>query len=262
MPVQYGHIDGEPPRPVFLRTEYYRAGTVFPPRRQPWGELNYALEGVSEITIEGVPFLSPPHYAIWIPPGFRHEALNRHDIRYATAYIEAALCADLPDEPCTLALSPLLKAIFADFDARGVRHPQSDADLRLAMVIVDQVRSAPRVLHYLPSTDDPLLAPVLQALQDDPGNKRSAAEWARFAGTTERTLARRAQDLLGMPFNDWRQRLKLVTALSLLEEGHSVQSVSHRLGYGNASAFIAMFRRLTGTSPSQMRSGQKKGPSE
>jgi AraC-like DNA-binding protein len=73
--------------------------------------------------------------------------------------------------------------------------------------------------------------------------------------TTERTLSRRCQDHLGMSFNEWRQRLKLVAALALLEAGVPVKDVSQQLGYGSASAFIAMFRRLTGTSPTQMRGG-------
>ena len=72
-------------------------------------------------------------------------------------------------------------------------------------------------------------------------------------GTTERTLSRRCQTDLGLSFNEWRQRLKLVAALSMVEAGEPVQRIASELGYSNASAFIAMFRRMTGTSPTQMR---------
>jgi len=105
----------------------------------------------------------------------------------------------------------------------------------------------------LPASDDALLGPVLAALQADPGDRRSLAEWARVIGTTERTLSRRCRHALGMSFNDWRQRLKLLTALSLLEAGHPIQSIAYRLGYSTASAFIAMFRQLTGMSPTALR---------
>lgn len=250
---QYGALDGKPPVPLSFRTVYYRAGTVFPPKRQVWGELNYALQGVAEINVEGVRFLSPPQYAIWIPPGFSHEASNRQDIHYVTTYIAAEHCAELPPEPCTLSLSVLLKAILADFDRRGVQQPLTPEDMRLAMVIVDQVRQASRFSQYLPTTDDALLGPVLKQLQQAPGDRRSLAEWARLAGTTERTLARRCQDLLGLSFNDWRQRLRLLTALGLLDAGESVNRVAGQLGYSTPSAFIAMFRRLTGQSPAQAR---------
>ncbi|HEY4252567.1 MAG TPA: helix-turn-helix transcriptional regulator [Roseomonas sp.] len=246
-------IDGDPPRPVSFRTALYPAGTVFPPRRQPWGELNYALSGVCEFDIQGARFLSPPHYGIWIPPDVPHEAWNRHAMRYVSVYVDRPLCAGLPPGPCTLGLSPLLKAILADFADRAVTLPETEADRRLAEVLVDRIRLAPRFETYLPVSDDALLGPVLRAMQAAPGDRRSLAEWARAAGTTERTLSRRCQDRLGIPFNEWRQRLALVTALALLDAGEPVQRIAQQLGYGNASAFIAMFRRLTGTSPTRIR---------
>ncbi|MBR0556297.1 helix-turn-helix transcriptional regulator [Ciceribacter sp. L1K23] len=255
MVIEYGGVDGEPPEPIYFRTEYYPAGMVFPPKRQVWGELNYALQGVAEITVEGVRYLSPPQYAIWIPPDAEHDASNRRDIRYVTTYVARDLCHDLPQKPCMLELGPLLKAIHADFAERGIRHPRTEEDLRLAMVIVDRIRSARRFDHYLPVSDDPLVAPILLQLQENPGDRRSLAEFGRLVGKTERTLSRRFQERLGMSFNDWRQRLRVLAALSLLEDGHSVQAISRRLGYGNPSAFIAMFRRLTGTSPKAGRAG-------
>jgi AraC-like DNA-binding protein len=247
-------LEGEPPKPVSFRTEDYKAGTFFPPARQVWGELNYALVGVVEFNVEGRRYLSPPHYAIWLPPDTLHDARNQQDIRYVTVYVARELCSDLPDVPSTLSLSPLLKAILADFAVRDITLPVTEADLRLAQVLVDQIRLAPRFDSYLPLSDDVLLGPVLRALQMEPGDRRSLAEWARGLGTTERTLSRRCQDHLGMSFNEWRQRLKLVAALALLDAGRPVEQIARQLGYSNASAFIAMFHRLTGTSPTQMRS--------
>lgn len=246
-------IQGDPPEPVSFRTEFFKGGTVFPSRRQPWGELNYALSGVCEFDIEGRRYLSPPHYGVWIPPGVMHEAWNRQDIRYVSVYVAPSLCAALAPAPSTLQLSPLLKAILADFAARDVTLPRTAEDLRLAHVLVDQIRLAPRFESYLPFSDDPLLGPILAALQADPRDRRSAAEWARAAGTTERTLSRRCHDHLGVSFNAWRQRLKVVAALALLDDGEPVYRIADRLGYANPSAFIAMFRRVTGASPTQNR---------
>ncbi|MBZ5758929.1 MULTISPECIES: AraC family transcriptional regulator [Rhizobium] len=253
MSLRSPRLDGEPPAPVSFRTESYVGGTVFPAKSQEWGELNYALVGVAELDIEGVRYLSPPHYGIWLPPYTLHEAWIRHDVRYVTVYVARELCADLPPVPQTLSLSPLLKAILADFAIRDVGVPQTTEDLRLAQVLVDQIRLAERCESYLPLSVDALLGPVLSALQESPGDRRSLEEWARMMKTTERTLSRRCQDELGMSFNDWRQRLKLVAALAMLEADMPVRRVAQELGYGSASAFIAMFRRLTGSSPTQMR---------
>jgi AraC-like DNA-binding protein len=202
--------------------------------------------------VEGRHYLSPPSYGIWIPPDVEHEAWNRGDIFYVSTYVDRSLCGDLPGETVTLALSPLLKAILADFAARGVTVPESAEDHRLATVLVDCIRRAPRFDSYLPFTADPLLAPIVEALQREPGNRLALAEWARSTGVTERTLSRRWHKAMGISFNDWRQRLKLVKSLSLLDAGERVQDVARSLGYNDASAFIAMFHRLTGASPTRM----------
>jgi AraC-like DNA-binding protein len=122
-------------------------------------------------------------------------------------------------------------------------------------VVVDQLALAPRAGSYLPSSDDPLLAPVLLALQATPGDNRSLAEWAQLVHTTERTLVRRCQRDLGMGLLEWRQRLRIVKALPRLEAGEKVEAIAFDLGYASVSAFIAMFRRLMGVTPDVFRKG-------
>ncbi len=256
-----GRIDGDEPKPVSFRTESYRSGTRFPLKVQPWGELLYALSGVCEIEVDGKRFLSPPSYGIWIPPGIPHEAWSREDMVYVTTYVAPDLCRSLPKTVRTLALSTLLKAILGDFSDRGVTLPTTPADRRLALVLVDQIGLAPQFDSYLPFAEDRLLAGIVDAFHADPGERRSLAEWARQIGVTERTLSRRWLSGFGISFNEWRLRLKLVRALSMLDGGAKVQEVARTLGYSDASAFIAMFRRMTGTSPSALhrKGGRSRG---
>jgi AraC-like DNA-binding protein len=248
---------GESPAPLSFRTESYEAGAVFQEKRQPWGKVGYAVRGVMEARVEGRRFLCPPHYATWIPADTLHSCHNRENVKFVSIYIERDLCAGMPETACTLALSPLIKAILADFADRRVTVPVTEADRRLAFVLVDQLLKAPRRESFLPVSDDALLRPVLDALQADPSDRRSLAEWARCLGTTEKTLSRRFHGQLGISFNEWRQRLKLVASLSLIEDGRSVQSIARTLGYSSPSAFIAMFRRQTGTSPTHLAPGMK-----
>lgn len=243
---------GETPSPLSFRTERYEAGSVFKERRQPWCKVGYAVKGVVEAKVEGRRFLCPPHYATWIPADALHACHTRENVKFVSIYIDRALCTNMPERPCTLALSPLIKAILADFADRGITVPETDADRRLAFVLVDQLLKAPRRESFLPISDDELLRPVINALQANASDRKSLAEWARSLGTTEKTLSRRFQGQLGISFNEWRQRLKLVASLSLIEDGKSVQSIANELGYSSASAFIAMFRRQTGTSPTHL----------
>ena len=146
-----------------------------------------------------------------------------------------------------------MRAVLADFERRGITYPDTPEDRRMAQVVIDQTRQARAYASYLPSTTELPLAPILAALQREPGDKRGAAHWAATAGITERTLLRHCQQHLGMSFNDWRQRLRVVSALGMLDAGLPVQDVARRLGYSTPSAFIAMFQRLTGESPDSAR---------
>ena len=100
-----------------------------------------------------------------------------------------------------------------------------------------------------------MLAPVLQALSADPGDNRTQAELASAFHATERTLDRRCQRDLGMGLSEWRQRLRVVKALPRLQAGDKIEAIALDLGYASASAFIAMFRRLTNVTPDEFRKG-------
>jgi methylphosphotriester-DNA--protein-cysteine methyltransferase len=77
--------------------------------------------------------------------------------------------------------------------------------------------------------------------------------WPLAHTLTARTLERRCMKELGMPLNEWRQRLKLLRAIDELDGGAQVQQIAHTLGYATPSAFIVMFKRMTGTTPEQYR---------
>ena len=243
------------PYPVYFRLDDYHAHQQFDYQSHPWGQLTYCSTGVMEIMVAGQRYLSPPQYAVWIPPETLHDGYIRQDVVFHSAYIDASLCDRLPAQPCALVLSPLLKAILGDFAGRGVTTPATLADQRLAQVLVDQLQLAPCSRNYLPGSDEPVIAALLAALQAEPGSNRSLSEWAAQLHVTERTLARRCQRELGMPFGEWRQRQRFLAALPLLEQGDTVQAIALELGYSTASAFIAMFRRQSGGTPDQFRRG-------
>lgn len=241
------------PYPLGCRILHFKPHSRIDLHRSPWAELNFAISGIMEIQIEGALYLSPPQYAIWIPPNVAHCCENDGEVHYACIDIPAAACEGLPNAPCTLEISPIMRAILADFERRAITYPTTVQDRRMAQVVIDQARQARAFASYLPATDDAVLAPILLALQRSPGDKRGAAYWAATGGITERTLLRHCQQHLGMTFNEWRQRMRVVCALGLLNEGVPVQSVAQQLGYSSPSAFIAMFQRLTGESPDSVR---------
>lgn len=55
----------------------------------------------------------------------------------------------------------------------------------------------------------------------------------------------------GFTFTEWRQRVRLLKALESLAADKPVMAVALDSGYDNASAFIALFRRVFGVTPGQ-----------
>lgn len=209
------------PYPVYFRTASLTEEGSYPRHRHPSGEFVYAFSGVMELKLAHSHYLAPPQYGIWLPPDVEHLGMNRYEATHCSLYLSRERCRALPKTTCALAVGPLIKAILEHLRAHGVDQPRTSADRRLVQVLIDQLALAPHQGSYLPTCDDSLLQPVLAALEKNP--------------------------------TDWRQRLRVVKALAMLETGRSVEAIGLDLGYSSASAFIAMFRRMTGTTPDKVR---------
>ena len=243
------------PAPIMFRSAYVPAAGLYPQHQHAWGEFVYSFSGVMEVKVANHHYLAPPQYGVWLPPNLAHVGLNRQEAHHCSLYIAPPGCEALPRTPCALTVSPLVRAMLDHLRQQPANPPATEKDERLLQVLVDQLALAPCAGSYLPSSDDPMLGALLRLLEANPGDNRPLPELARAAHTTERTLMRRCQRDLGMSLNEWRQRLRVVKAMPLLEAGQTVETIALDVGYGSASAFIAMFKRLMGATPDEFRRG-------
>jgi len=243
------------PAPIMFRSAYVPPEGIYPLHQHAWGEFVYSFSGVMEVKVADHHFLAPPQYGLWLPPDLKHVGLNRQASHHCSLYVSRALCAALPTEPCALTVSPLARALLDHLRQQPTELRDSPGATRAMQVLLDQLVQAPCQGSYLPTSQDPQLGAVLRQLEANPGDNRPLAELAKLAHTTERTLMRRSQRDLGMSLSDWRQRLRVVRAMPLLQAGQTVETVALDLGYASASAFIAMFKRLMGTTPDEFRKG-------
>ena len=241
------------PAPVMFRSAYVPDHGLYPEHQHAWGEFVYSFSGVMEVKVLGHHYLAPPQYGIWLPPHLEHVGLNRHEACHCSLYLAPPHSDRLPKSPCALSVSPLVRSLLEHLRQHPPGLPRTDAQERLLQVLVDQLAASPCAGSYLPTSDDPLLGPVLAALEARPADNRSLVELAKAVHTTERTLMRRCQRDLGMTFAEWRQRLRVVRAMPLLEAGQTVETIALDLGYGSASAFITMFKKMTGSTPDELR---------
>ena len=212
------------------------------------GQLLGTRQGLLSVDAGVSQWVVPATHAVWIPPNVAHGARSHGPFAGWSVYVSPQGCVELPDTPCILATSGLLRE--AVMRAAAWQSPELDAaQQRLAGVIVDEIRTLPRVTLGLPMPQDARLRKIAEALSDCPDDERHLQEWATWAGIAPRTLTRRFALETGFSFTAWRQRVRLLRALERLAAGVPVTRVALELGYDNVSAFIALFRRTFGVTP-------------
>jgi AraC-like DNA-binding protein/quercetin dioxygenase-like cupin family protein len=226
-------------------------GERIDPHWHDWAQLVFSVDGVlSVITDEGF-WIVPPNRAVWIPPMKKHSFQIRTHLEMRTLYISPELVQQQPEHCCVLQTSALLREIINRLQEYPVEYGPDSPQARLTAVLLDELRIAPRSPLHVPRPTHPKLRTIAEYIAANPAENRTLAEWGAQLGASERTLARMFRQDTGMSFAQWRQQARLVMALQMLAEKKSVTQVAIELGYESPSAFISMFRKSLGTTPSR-----------
>lgn len=218
--------------------------------QHPQGQLILALHGAVTCTAESGMWVVPPDCGLWVPGGVPHSNKVTPNARLTYLFVEPGAAA-LPAECCTLSVSPMLREMIhrvADLSDSGARDAHVD---RLMRVMLDELALMPRERLELPVSDHPKIAMIAAALLANPSDRRTLSQWAEHIAASERTLKRLMVQETGLSFGRWRRQLHLVIALRELAGGATVQQVAGDLGYESTTAFIVMFRKALGTTPSR-----------
>jgi len=222
-----------------------------PPHRHDSAQLIHAAQGVMTVETEDGVWVVPPERAVWVPAFTDHSIRMTGHVELRTIYLEARLRPIADDTCCVVQVSPLLHASIM----RAIDFPQPYApdgpEARIVEVILDEMREAKVAPLHLPMPRDARASRVAEAFRIDSGDRRPAREWARIAGASERTLERIFRDEVGLTFGKWQQQARLLRALEILASGESVTSVALEVGFATPSAFIAMFKKAMGTTPTR-----------
>jgi AraC-like DNA-binding protein len=247
------HVELDPDRwggpAVALRVDFSAYGAEVPQHRHRQGQLIMALHGAVTCTAADRLWIVPPGSAVWIPGGVSHSNDVTANARLSYLFVEPDAVL-LPQRCCTLSLSPMLREMILRLADTSGEEP-SDHFTRLMQVMLDELALMPAKGLELPVSGHPKIVMIASALAADPGDRRTLVEWAAQASMSERSLKRLMVQETGLSFGRWRRQLHLVVALQELASGSSVQSVSGRLGYESATAFIVMFKKALGTTPAR-----------
>ncbi len=214
------------------------------------GQIIGATTGVLGLRTDTEYWLVGPGQALWLPPGLSHTARSHGAIGGWSLYVGLQRCADLPSQPFLVRGTPLMNAQAERLSRMTFEGLWDQRLARLAETFWDEFLSQPHATLSLPLPSDPRLRRVAEALGEQPGDRRSQADWAGVAGLSLRSFVRHFSDETGLPFSVWRQRARIVNAQEQLARAAPVMQVALNVGYESLGAFAATFRRLTGHSPS------------
>ncbi|WP_437879819.1 AraC family transcriptional regulator [Pseudomonas sp. LRF_L74] len=239
------------PRPVYGRIESLPNRTLTHRHSHPWVQFSYAIQGVLEVQTDFGRFIAPPQRAVWVPAGMAHRVFSSPRTEMRSLYLRDDVTRWAGDGCRVLAVSDLLRELIRAFSQLPVEYPEDGAEGRLVQVLLDQLRNAPTVDLILPLPRDARLRQIYRALLAHPERQTTLGEWSRRFELSEKTLSRLFQQDTGLTFRAWRQRLRLLAALPLLERGERVTDVALACGYDSTSAFIAAFRQQFECTPGE-----------
>lgn len=214
------------------------------------GQLILSMHGAVSCEVPNALWLVPPQHALWIPGGTPHSCRVTQNAHTCFLFIDPS-AAMMPEACCTVAITPLVRELILHLAEQKPSYLSESKTARLVAVLLEQLSDAPVKELHLPIADHPKIRYIADALFLDPSNRTTLRQWAEQLATSERSLARLVKSDTGLSFGRWRQQLHLMIALSKLAEGQSVQNVAGILGYDSVNAFITMFKKSLGKSPTQ-----------
>ena len=234
---------------------FYQKDEIVAPHSSLWGDFNFSLNGILEYEIEGQIYLSPPNYGIWLPPQTAHAsiALDEQITHYVCIRVHPSLCEHFAACTKTLSIRPFLRHLVHEILEQKKQGITTAHYAHLLQVLMDQLKTAPVYEHYLPQTSHVLLKPLLQQLANPQLFQKSLQQLLRDSSISERHLLRLSQQELQLSLSEWRNRAKILYAITQIRQGKTVKKLAYELGYQHSSSFIEFFKRYTEQTPAQLR---------
>lgn len=237
----------------------YPAGHVVPLHLHDWDQLVYASRGVMTVrTTEGT-WVVPPHRAVWIPAMVPHTLTMSGAVAMRTLYFNKLLARTLPRTCGVVNVSPFLKELILHACGFGRLRKTVKLHRHVIDILLDQLRTVQMIALQLPHPTDPRVVRVAEILIADPGRPRTLTQICKACGASKRTVERLFAQEVGMTFGSWRRQLRLMHSLRLLAEGAKVTHAALEAGYNTPSAFISMFKKTLGTTPTRYLGLRERG---
>ncbi|MNQ28666.1 HTH-type transcriptional repressor of iron protein A [compost metagenome] len=246
--VDYG-FQINPSLPVLGYTEII-TNAVCASHSHPRAQLLYATNGVMNVVVENQIWVVNPLQGLWIPGGIEHQVSFQKNVKLYSVFIDSSFIHNLPSISFSFDISVFLKQLMFKIISFENNENPTLSQKRIMDVFLDELALIEPSSTFLPTSNHAKLQNIISLLMDDITSKYTIDHYANISFMSTRTLSRLFIKELGMNFSDWRIRLKLLEAIKRLGEKQSIKEIAFDLGYETTSAFIFMFKKNLGKTPS------------
>src|SRR3954471_23756377 len=177
-------------RPAFaVRLDFSDYEAEVPQHQHKQGQLILALHGAVTCKTENGIWIVPPDCGVWIPGGVPHSNQVTSNARLSYLFVQPD-AATLPQECCTLSVSPMLREMILRLADVPVNSAPDDHVGRMVRVLLDELAQMPVQGLDLPASSHPKIAAITAALMAEPSDRRTLVDWAAHVAMSERSLKR------------------------------------------------------------------------
>lgn len=224
----------------------------FTPHTHQNHELLWGTSGLFTVTSDDRIWVVTPAIGIIVPAGVLHGGFGEEGSSFYQSHFGRDRFPVAWSQPMAVPIPPVLRELLIHLAAVTM---SPSARVNAERVAFDLVQPVTESSIELPMPRDERARRVAEAVLADPSDSRSLARWGHHVGAGERTLTRLFALETSMSFAMWRAHARVSAAISLLAGGDNVAVAAQRVGYSSPSAFIRVFREVTGQTPGAYLAG-------
>ncbi|EGQ8469913.1 AraC family transcriptional regulator [Vibrio alginolyticus] len=242
-----------PHSPVLVKTIDMPKGYIDALHQHTWHQIIFPIKGLLQTQTEHYQHLVPHTSALFVPAGVQHESIALSNTIFVGIYLNPEFGATYEPQVRTIALTSFLNELLQEIRRLCEGETSHEEVLHLLAVLHDQILKRNVQTFQLLLPQDRRLKLIFERLTDEPALSCSLKEWGEKIGASERTLSRLFAKEFNTSFLLWRQQIRLIYSLSLLDESLSIQAIADLVGYQNDSSYIKAFKAYFDMTPQQFR---------
>lgn len=223
--------------------------------RHDMHQLLYAFEGALVVEGREGRYKIPRQFAAWIPAGAAHRTTIQK-VASGSIFISPTMLSASADTLRVIVAPALMRQMVMHAMRWPLDRPADDATSAVYFECFSRLCEewiTDEVKMVLPVSDDRRIAEIMAFTLEHIATV-TLVDVCRAVGMSERSLRRQFTSKVGMPWEEYRQRLRIHSALDDLDATDKpIGAIAADIGYENQAAFARAFRAIIGMSPTDYR---------